>query len=232
MLLQDRDMMNNKPLFAISLLSAFGLAACDDHTQGKPTATVSEAVKTPTAKAAQEAKPAETAPVETIAITPDNSKVEFTGAKVTGSHDGGFKEFSGTAKVAARDLTQSSVELTIQTASVFTDTEKLTGHLKSPDFFDVEKIPTATFKSTRIAKKQDGTYTHVVTGDLTLHGITKSISFPAKISLEENKFSAHSEFVINRKDFNIKYPGMPDDLIKDEVVIKLSLALPRSKVEG
>lgn len=229
----------------LALGAVLALGGCDDPTEGKPTATVTEPTAAPTeATATPVANPAandttpETtapkanAPSETIALSPENTKINFTGSKVTGSHEGGFKELSGTATLVAGDIKQSKVEVTIQTASLYADEEKLTGHLKSADFFDVEKIPTATFTSKSIEEKKDGENTHLITGDLTLHGVTKTISFPAKITLSDKEFAANSEFVINRKDFGIVYPGMPDDLIKDNVVIKLALAVPRTNVEG
>ncbi len=158
-----------------------------------------------------------------LAINPSNSKIEFVGAKVTASHVGGFSDFSG--KVDVGDpIEASTIELTIQTDSLFADKEKLTKHLKSPDFFDVGKFPTATFRSTEIKKDGAG---HTISGDLVLHGVTKRISFPATISATDSQVSANAEFSINRQDFGIAYPGMPDDLIRDLVVIKLSLNLPR-----
>lgn len=158
-----------------------------------------------------------------LAINPSNSKVEFVGAKVTASHPGGFTDFTG--KVDLGDpIEKSRIEVTIQTASLYADKEKLTKHLKSPDFFDVAKFPTTTFESTGIEKEGEG---YTITGDLTLHGVTKRISFPATISADDATVTAGTEFSINRKDFGITYPGMPDDLIRDLVVIKLSLALPR-----
>ena len=158
-----------------------------------------------------------------LAINPSNSKVEFVGAKVTASHPGGFTDFSG--KVELGDpIEQSRVQLTIQTASLYADKEKLTKHLQSPDFFDVAKFPTATFESTEIKKEGEG---HTVSGNLTLHGVTKQISFPATISASDTEVSANAEFSINRQDFGLNYPGMKDDLIRDLVVIKLSLKLPK-----
>jgi polyisoprenoid-binding protein YceI len=158
-----------------------------------------------------------------LAINPSNSKIGFVGAKVTASHVGGFTDFSG--KVDVGDpIEASTIELTIQTASLFADKEKLTKHLKSPDFFDVGKFPTAKFRSTEIKKDGAG---HTISGDLTLHGVTKRISFPATISATDTEVSANAEFSINRQDFGIAYPGMPDDLIRDLVVVKLSLNLPR-----
>lgn len=173
------------------------------------------------------AEPAAAAPsgtaVQSLAISPSNSKIAFVGAKVTRSHDGGFTDFAGTLDFADPPE-ESKIALTIQTESVYTDEEKLTKHLKSPDFFDVAKFPTATFRSTAIKKDGAG---YTVTGDLTLHGVTKRISFPATLSASADKLNANAEFSINRKDFGIVYPGMPDDLIRDLVVIRLALALPR-----
>ena len=175
---------------------------------------------------AQQQAPAATTKegVTSLAISPSNSKIQFVGAKVTASHDGGFTDFAGKVELAD-PIENSQIELTIQTASLYADKEKLTKHLKSPDFFDVAQYPTATFRSTTIKKDGDG---HTITGDLTLHGVTKSISFPATIKASDGKIDANAEFSINRKDFGIVYPGMPDDLIRDLVVIKLSLGLPRS----
>jgi len=158
-----------------------------------------------------------------LAINPSNSKIEFVGAKVTASHPGGFTDFAGTVDLGD-PVEKSQIQVTIQTASIYADKEKLTKHLKSPDFFDVAKFPTATFRSTRIDKEGAG---HTITGDLTLHGVTQSISFPATLSVTDSQVSAKAEFSINRQDFGITYPGMPDDLIRDLVVIKLSLGLPR-----
>lgn len=203
---------------AISLLfiTALVFTGCKDPGADVTAATVDS---TDSKGGAAPAAPAE----GSLAVNPSNSKIEFVGAKVTASHPGGFTDFSGS--VALGDPVENSqIEITIQTASLYADREKLTKHLKSPDFFDVEKFPTATFRSTGIAKEGAG---HVITGDLTLHGVTKRISFPATISVDGGSVNAMAEFAINRKDFGIVYPGMPDDLIRDLVVIKLSLRLSR-----
>ena len=115
--------------------------------------------------------------------------------------------------------------------SIWADNAKLTGHLKSPDFFDVPKFPKSTFESTAITtgssdpKAKDAT--HTVTGNLTLHGVTKSIQFPARIAVTPDAASLDSEFSLNRKDFGINYPGMANDLIRDEVVLKLAIRAPK-----
>ena len=151
------------------------------------------------------------------------AKIEFVGAKVTASHPGGFTDFTG--KIDLGDpIEKSQIEVTIQTASLYADKEKLTKHLKSPDFFDVGNFPTATFRSSEIKNDGDG---HTIAGDLTLHGVTKRISFPATIKATGSEVTGSAEFSINRQDYGISYPGMRDDLIRDLVVIKLSLKLPR-----
>ena len=197
---------------------AIALIGCEDPSVGKPKASVSSAK--PVA-ATSSAKPA--AGNASWPITATDSKVEFAGSKVTGKHEGGFKKLTGEAKLVGGKIDGGSVSVEIDMDSVYSDAEQLTGHLKSPDFFDVAKHPKAKFVSTEIkAGGADGA-THTVTGNLTLHGITKSISFPATIKVDGKALSVTSEFSINRKDFEIIYKGKPDDLIRDGVVIKLTL---------
>ena len=121
----------------------------------------------------------------------------------------------------------SAVNIEIDMNSLVIEPAKLAGHLKTADFFDVEKFPKTTFASTGVSPGGAGGATHTVTGNLTLHGVTKAISFPATIAVTQLGVDATADFVINRKDFGVVYPGMPDDLIKDDVVIKLSLKAPR-----
>ena len=200
-------------LFAIGLV----VTGCKDPGADVTSATVETPVETKTETAAAGKA------ITSLAINPSNSKIEFVGAKVTASHPGGFTDFAG--KVDVGDpIEKSQIEITIQTASLYADKEKLTKHLKSPDFFDVGKFPTATFRSTEIKKDGDG---HTISGELTLHGVTKRISFPATIGVTDGGVGANAEFSINRHDYGISYPGMRDDLIRDLVVIKLSLKLPR-----
>lgn len=84
------------------------------------------------------------------------------------------------------------------------------------------------FVSTRVKKQPAGSATHLVSGDLTLHGVKKSLSFPATLKVQDGSLSGTAEFSINGQDFGIVYSDMPDDLIKDLVVIKLDIqASPR-----
>jgi polyisoprenoid-binding protein YceI len=152
-----------------------------------------------------------------------SSKVGFVGAKITGTHEGGFKTLQGKVTLPGNTPEKGSVKVEIDTTSVYTDAEKLTGHLKSPDFFDVEKFPKATFESTEVKVGGEGGATHTVTGNLNLRGVSRSITFPARVKLEGDTFSLDAEFKINRKEFGIVYAGKADDLIKDDVVMKLAI---------
>jgi hypothetical protein len=96
----------------------------------------------------------------------------------------------------------------------------LTGHLKTPDFFDVRQFPTATFESVAIKQADTGS---TVTGNLTLHGVTKEISFPATIQVADDAVNVTADFVLDRQDFGINYKGMANDLIRKEVVLKLDV---------
>ena len=121
----------------------------------------------------------------------------------------------------------------IDTTSIYADNERLTGHLKSADFFNAAQMPTATFETTAITPQAANS---LVTGNLTLHGVTKQISFPAKIQVSDDAVEVGADFFINRFDFDIKYAGKADDLIRKEVVLKLKVkatpaeAGPKSKV--
>ena len=206
---------------AVGLALSFfvlGLSACDNEpSKGKTQASVSAPVA-PAPAAAGAVK---------YTFSNADSRIEFVGAKVTRKHDGSFQTFSGTINLVENDPTKSSVSADIDIASITTDTEKLTGHLKSPDLLDAAKYPKATFTSSSIQAGGEKGATHTVTGNFQLHGVTKSISFPATVKASADAVEVDAEFAINRKDFGIVYPGMPDDLIKDDVLLKLHVRAHR-----
>jgi polyisoprenoid-binding protein YceI len=210
--------MRTRFAFAAPMLLSLALFACDNKDSAAPAATTGPAATTTTASAT--AAPATSA---SYAIDATGSKIEWTGAKITGHHDGSFGKFTGTVDVPAGKPEGAKIHIEIDTSSITTDQEKLVTHLKSPDFFDVAKFPTATFDSTAIAAGGAAGATHTITGNLTLHGVTKSISFPATVTVDPSKVSAKATFTISRKDFGVVYPGMPNDLIKDDVSVKLTI---------
>lgn len=218
----------------IGILSfAVFLAACEDPAANKPKATTTNSATTNSTSnsAATTANTNSTMPEATpstkgtaLPIKAETSKIEFTGSKVTGKHDGGFKSFKGAVDLVNKKAEESSVMVEIDMNSVYTDADGLTEHLKKADFFEVEKYPKASFTSTKIvADTAKGAGNYTVTGDFDLHGTKKSITFPAKITVNDADVAVEAEFSINRKDFGIVYAGKTDDLIRDDVVIKLNL---------
>jgi polyisoprenoid-binding protein YceI len=197
-------------LIGIFLLALLGILGCANPAKDKPEAEVSAPVETEHAAE----------PAGVLYSIAEGSRIDFVGSKVTGSHEGGFNQFSGEITLVDNDPASSRLSLTIDLTSLWADGPKLTGHLKSPDFFDVETYGTATFEMTGITGDA-GAYT--VTGNLDLHGVAKSISFPATINVGEQEITAAAEFSIKRFDFGIVYPGKTDNLIRDEVVIKFDL---------
>ncbi len=149
-------------------------------------------------------------------LTPENTKIEFVGAHTDPTPDriGGFEEFSG--KVEVEDVTGKlkSIFVEIITDSLWTQITRLTNHLKSPDFFEVRQYPTATFQSTAIAASGEGNSQYHVTGNLTLHGVTKEIRFPASVNTLAGGLTLHSQFTIDRSDFDMNWGP---DRVKNDV---------------
>ena len=155
----------------------------------------------------------------TIPLTGENTKITFVGTKPDGKHEGGFKTLTGTATVDGKDVTTLKIAIEIDMNSTFSDDEKLTGHLKSPDFFGVKDNPKAKFVTTKVEKGDAG---YNVTGKLTLCGKTKEVTFPAKIETNGETLSLTSNFKIDRNDWGIKYgKGKIGDDVALAVVISV-----------
>ena len=200
-----------------ALTTALFLVGCESEIDNKTAAEVAPA--TPAAAAPAAAPAAASAPAGSMPLQ-STSKIEWVGAKVTDDHTGGFKTLSGHAIVAEGSLKAATVEIDV--SSLYSDHPKLTKHLLSDDFFDVSKFTTATFVITEVAPGEGGE--SKVTGNLDLHGIQKAISFPATVQTTDNSATISAEFTLMRKDFGMVYPGKPDNLIRDEVLVKGTLS--------
>jgi polyisoprenoid-binding protein YceI len=204
--------MTRRRLAITIFVAVLTISACSNPASDAPKAVTGEAGSASSAPGAS----------EKYSITPENSKIEFIGAKVTGQHNGSFKKFSGVIDWAGQPE-KSRVSITIDTNSIETDTPDLTKHLKTADFFDVAKYPQSTFESREIKPGGDKGATHTVTGNLMMHGVTKSITFPATINASPGAMTVQANFAINRKDFGINYAGAADNLIRDDVLLKLDV---------
>lgn len=151
---------------------------------------------------------------------------------------GFFRDFTGTVNYDAKDVTKSTVEFTAKVTSVDTGVTGRDNHLRTKDFFEVEKFPEMTFKSTSVAKKGKG---WIVTGDLTMKGVTKSIAIPFEISgwlpageRSGAKMGIAGETTINRRDFGVNYgnnlpSGIPAIADEVKVVLQIEAGKPRAQ---
>lgn len=150
---------------------------------------------------------------------------------------GEFGKITGSVQLDDKDITKSTVEATIDVTSINTREEKRDQHLKGADFFDVAKFPTITFKSKKVAK--DGTDRLKVTGDLTIHGVTKEVMLqvdgPAKAIKDpwgNTKTGVTATTKINRKDFGLTWNKALETgglVVGDEVAITLDVELQQKK---
>lgn len=213
---------------ALSLLAAVAfLAAC----QGAPKADEA------TVREAQEVKAGggETYPADLA-----QSTVQFTGTKPVGQHQGVFSIKEGALMVDGQNITGGRFVIDVSTLKIVdkdtAGTSMLAGHLSSPDFFDVQKYPTATFEITAVtagapaAKEgeklmmQDAT--HSITGNLTLKDTTRSVTFPAKVQMADGQVTADANFNIDRTQWHMVYgndKGLGDKFIRPEVNMVLHL---------
>lgn len=208
-------------LLALSIL-VFAPACRKSEIDEKPAAEVTETSAT-TAETSTQPTPGGAR----TNVIKEKSSIKFVGAKVTRDHTGEFKTFDGWIEYAGGQPSKISFDIDLN--SIETDTADLTKHLKTPDFFDVAKYPKATFVSTSITAAPAGApggATHEVKGMLNLHGVDREVTIPVKAEQTAEGVHATSDFTINRHDWGISYKGMADDLIKDEVLMKLDLWFP------
>jgi polyisoprenoid-binding protein YceI len=150
--------------------------------------------------------------------------------------EGKFKVFDGTASSKTdMDFTNATLNFSADAASVNTEDEKRDGHLKSPDFFDVEKFPKITFKSTSMKPNGKGATSYNLEGDLTIHGVTKKVKFlaiGASKTVKDPYGNIKNGFkvtgTISRKDFGLVWNAALEAggvAVSDEVNIELNVEL-------
>ena len=167
-----------------------------------------------------------------------HSSAQFKIRHFTANVVGSFNDFEGSINLDRADPKASNVEFTIQAKSVDTGSERRDNHLRSADFFDVEKFPTITFKSTSVVpgKVKD---TYDVTGDFTMHGVTKRITVPVTfLGFQKHprgeKAGFEIETTLNRKDYGVTWNRALDEggfMLSDDVKISINLEVDR-KIEA
>jgi polyisoprenoid-binding protein YceI len=151
-----------------------------------------------------------------VKLTGENTKITWVGTKPGGKHEGGFKTLTGTATVAGDTLTAVKVE--IETDSLYSDDQRLTGHLKSPDFFGVKNNPKAKFESTKVEKTAKG---YTINGNLTINGKTKEVAIPAEVSHADGTLKITGAVTIDKRDFGMTYgAGKMDDAVAIKVAVE------------
>jgi polyisoprenoid-binding protein YceI len=165
-------------------------------------------------------------------IDPAHSSADFKVKHMMISHvKGSFAGVTGTLTEHATDSSLSSVDASIDLTTINTGDAQRDGHLKSPDFFDAEKFPAMTFKSTTVKKKGEAEY--AVTGDLTIHGVTKPVTFavegpsaPGKDPWGNLRIGLSATTKINRKDFGLGWNAALETggvLVGEDVAITLDV---------
>ncbi|MBZ5529076.1 MAG: YceI family protein [Acidobacteriia bacterium] len=169
-------------------------------------------------------------------IDPQHSAAQFSVRHMgIATVRGEFHNVQGTVLLDESDITKSSVSVTMDAASVDTREPARDKHLRSADFFDVEKYPAITFQSTRVEQSAPGKLK--ITGDLTIHGVSKSVVLEADVPAAAIKdpwgnlrTAASATTKINRQDFGVKWNGKMDNggwVVSDEVSITLDIEMIR-----
>ena len=172
---------------------------------------------------------AEPATVQSFVVDQNHSEVSFQIRHFVTRVRGNFNTFAGTIAMDTAKPENSAVDFTVEAASIDTRNENRDKHLRSADFFEVEKHPSITFKSTRI--KALGGDRYEVTGPFTLRGVTKEITVPVsflgtvKDAKGNVKAGFESTFRINRKDYGVNWNAPMDQgfMLADEVDITIAV---------
>ncbi|MBL7801149.1 MAG: YceI family protein [Chitinophagales bacterium] len=170
---------------------------------------------------------------QTWQLDKSHSSVKFSVTHMMVSEtEGNFKSFTANVTAQKEDFSDLSADFTIQVKSINTDDEKRDGHLASPDFFDAEKYPTITFKSTSFKKVGEKSYK--LAGEITMHGVTKPVTFDVKYNgtakdpYGNTKAGFRASTIVKRSDFNISWNKVLDTggfALSDEVQVFVNIEL-------
>ncbi len=161
-----------------------------------------------------------------LKVDPARSSVGFAVARATVGHLGKFEDFDASLTLA--DDKPVALEIAVKTGSVVADRSGLTSHLKSSDFFHVDKFPTATFTATEFTPDPEaGVDAYIVAGTMQLHGVGRKLEFPATLEIGSDRVVGRATLDISAKAFGIDYEGMEAELAEDAVQLEIELVFPR-----
>ena len=168
---------------------------------------------------------------DTWVVDKNHSSANFQVRHFVSKVGGRFSDFSGTIVADAAKPESSSVEFAVKTASIDTNQENRDKHLRSADFFDVEKFPEITFKSSKVTPKGKNQFD--VAGTLTMHGVSKEITLPVTfLGSMGDKAGFETQVTLNRKDYGIVWNKTLDaggTLLGDEVQVSLNIEANKKK---
>ena len=210
-----------KSTFNILIIVAMGIAivGCKNKTEEAPTANKETVMLADNSDAKYN-------------VSLEDSSIEWQGFKPTGSHKGTINLTSGTFTTHEGKIQSGSFVIDMSTIKESEGSARLEGHLKSPDFFDVEKYPSASFEITGLEEKDGNT---MLSGNLTLKDITNTVTFPVTVSNEADVLSVSSEvFTIDRSKWNVRYGSksffddLKDKFINDDIELKITVKANKS----
>ena len=173
----------------------------------------------------------ETVTATTWAIDPTHSEVQFKVKHlVISTVTGSFGQFEGQVETVGDDFTDAKITFSADIDSISTGVEQRDGHLKSADFFDAEQFPKLTFTSTSVTKTGDDTYN--VVGDLTMHGVTKSVPLKVEYGGQMQDFYGQTKAgfeisgTLKRKEFGLTWDGVTEAggvVVSDDVKLVMNI---------
>jgi polyisoprenoid-binding protein YceI len=194
------------------------------------------------AKVSEAAEAAQAVEGNLVQVDKQNSNIEWVGTKVTGRHNGTIQLSKGELLVQDNNLVGGSFTIdmnSLTTLDAMGADNGLTDHLKSDDFFSVEEFPSADFVITSVKPIAEAAAdteevpeidqyrvqnpSHEISGNLTIKGITRNVTFPASVRVSGTEVKAIAKFNIDRSEWDITYPGKPNDLISKTVHIGIGL---------
>lgn len=216
--------MYNKKFFIPVIAGSLLIASCQDAPKADSAETT-------------DAQEVENARGTDYTADLSQSKIEWVGTKPVGKHHGTFTLNEGMIVVSESAIKGGSFVVDIKSMQPDDQDDqgnaKLQGHLLSDDFLDADNYPTGTFEITNVTEGVENSdnlvmkdATHTITGNLTLKGVTKSITFPAKVMMDGDKVIADANFNIDRTNWNINYgndQSLGDKFIRPEVNLQVHL---------